>query len=252
MKILHCLIAITFLISCSKTESDFPVDQLPTSGAVHGTLKAFDRYGNENSNYNDVAIKLIDNQGMVSNALINSNGTFHFENIPNGNIILAIAKPGYGFMDSVKYKHQTNTDTLSDIFLIEELPFSCQLSEVSFLNSTFTYKTIYSYKSTEAYMVSEFYCFSRKPSVSVNDNSLLWITPSQTNVSILSLVGASSFSPFTKFVTAGFQEGEQIYVTVIPGIAKLGQIYNDPNRNYEVLHYKVSNSSNVLSFTLRK
>lgn len=253
MKFLNCLLVISLLCSCSKSKSDGAENILSLSGAVNGNIKAYNKYGNEDSNYNDITIKLIDKQGKVFSGLVNGNGTFRFENVLLGDITLAITKPGYGFTDSVKYNHQESADTLTNIYLIEEFPFSCYLVNVDYLNSVFSISTLYRHQSTDSFMVSESYCFSKEPEVSINHTRFLLNRGVQSHVQALTgHVSGRSTLPFKLFTNAGFKEGDQIYVTVIPSISKIWSYYYEQNRNYEVIHYKIGNASNVVSFTLRK
>lgn len=259
MKFIYCMIAISLLASCSKKSSTPiitptpPANPTPVSGVVSGTIKAYDKYGNENVNYSDISIKLIDKQQQVFTGTVNGTGTFRFDNIVTGNVTLAITKPGYGFIDSVKYDHEKSSDTLSNIYLIEELPFSFTLTSAGYSNSLFTFSGNYNYHSTDSYMVSEFLCFNTDPGVSINHTNLLWSPSSSTNVQFLTgTSGGSTSMSFQTLTAAGFKTGDQIYVTLIPSITKFWTSYYNQNNNYTILHYKVSNGSNVVSFTLHQ
>ncbi|RYZ28893.1 MAG: hypothetical protein EOO10_08025 [Chitinophagaceae bacterium] len=245
-------IALVFF-SCAKTSTDTetPQSPAPTSGAVRGSIKVFDRYGNENANYNDISLKLIDKQSRVMTALVGTNGTFSIDNISFGDVTLTIRKPGYGFTDSVKFSHQRVADTLSSISLIEELPFSFNLFSAGYTNGMLRFSGSYSYQSTESYMVSEFLCFSKDPNVSINRTNLFWSPSSQTNVQFITGTSGGSTSLALKTLTdAGFITGDKIYVCLFPSITKFWSSYYDQTRNYTILRYKVSNASNVVSFTL--
>ncbi len=251
MKLFGCLLALAVLLSCAKTSVETPVTPLPVAGAVTGTIKAFDKYGNLNSNYTDVTVKLIDRQNQLFTTTIGQNGMFAFDNVVFGNITLAVHKPGYGFIDSLKFNHQKTSDTLTDVYLIEELPFSFNLSSVSYSNSMLRITGSYTYQSTDSYMVTEFLCFSKDPNVSINHTNLLWSPSSHTNVQFLAgFVNKSSSLSLSTLTNAGFQIGDRIYVTVIPSIGKFWTSYYDQNKNYNILHYKVGNTSNVVSFIL--
>src|SRR5574337_1830646 len=252
MKVLTVLLLLSLLISCSKkTPEDTEKKPLPTTGKVNGTIKIYDRFGNENTNYNDVAIKLINKQNEVSAISVNGDGSFRADSVLFGDIRLAISKPEFGYIDSIEYDHEKSSDTLTSIYLIEELPFSFQFSTASYSNSSFRFSGSYSYHSTESYMVTEFLCFSKDPNVSINHTNLLWSPGSHTNVQFITgITGGSASCSFNTFTTAGFANGDKIYVTVIPGITKFWTCYYNQVNNYKIVHYKVGNHSNVVSFIL--
>ena len=251
MKLFGSLLVLIIFFSCSKNSTDNTENSTPDVGAVNGNIKAYDKYGNANSNNSDVTITLIDKQNQIFTGSVNQTGGFSFNNIVLGEVKLAISKPGYGFTDSIKYNHQKVSDTLTDIYLIEQLPFSFQLHSAGYSNSMFNFSGSYNYSSTDSYMVTEFFCMSTDPAVSINKTNLIWSPGSQTNVQfIIGASGGSSSISFKTFTDAGFKSGDKIYVTLMPGITKFWSSYYDLNRNYEILHYKVENASNVKSFTL--
>lgn len=252
MKVITVLFLLSLLISCSKkTTGETENKPLPTTGNVNGIIKIYDRFGNENTNYNDVAIKLINKQNEVSAIAVNGDGSFRADSVLFGDIRLAVSKPGFGYMDSIQYDHEKGSDTLTSIYLIEELPFSFQLSAASYSNSSFRFSGSYSYHSTESYMVTEFLCFSKDPNVSINHTNFLWSPSNHTNVQFITGVnGGSSSCSFSTFINAGFANGDKIYVTVIPSIVKFWTCYYNQVNNYKIVRYKVGNHSNVVSFTL--
>lgn len=253
MKLLGTLLILSLLFSCSKNSPEpiAIVDPLPVAGAVRGNIMAYDKYGNGNPNYNDVSIKLIDKQNQVFNGTVSQNGAYSFDNVVMGNVTLIVNKPGYGFIDSVLYNHQKVFDTLTVINLIEELPFSFQLYSPSYSNGMFGISGAYNYISTDSYMVSQYTCMSKDPEVSINHTNVLRGSGSYTNVQyIRGFVSESSSMSLSYLTNAGFKIGDRIYVRVIPSILKFWESYHDQNKNYQVLHYKVGNASNTVSFIL--
>jgi hypothetical protein len=245
------LLLLYFVISCSKEKPAITEKPLPITGRVNGSIKLYDRFGNENTDYSDVTIQLINKNNEVSAVAVNGDGSFRADSVLFGDIRLAVNKPGYGYMDSIGYDHEKNGDTLTSIYLIEELPFSFRLSSVGYSNSFFRFSGSYSYHSTESYMVTEFLCFSKDSTVSINHTNLLWSPSSHTNVQFITGVsGGSTSCSFKTFTDAGFANGDKIYVTLIPGITKFWYCYYNVINNYKVMHYKAANHSNVVSFTL--
>lgn len=251
MKLFGCLLVLIIFFSCSKNSTDSTENPSPEAGSVRGNIKAYDKYGNVNSNNQDITVTLIDKQNQIFTGSVNQTGGFNFDNVVLGDVKLAISKPGYGFTDSIKYTHQKVSDTLTDIYLIEQLPFSFQLHSVSHFNSMFQFSGAFNYSSTDSYMVSKFLCMSTDPGVSINNTNLLWSPGGTVNVQyVMSFLSESSSLSLKTLTDAGFKIGDTVYVTVIPGIVKFWTSYYDHTKNYEVLHYKVGNASNVLSFTL--
>ncbi len=251
MKRFGSLLILTLFLSCAKNSIDTPVIPVIDEGAVTGTIKSFDKYGDINADYTDVTVKLIDKGNQVFTTSVSQNGTFAFDHIVLGNITLAVNKPGYGFTDSLSFNHQETSDTLTDVYLVEELPFSFNLQSAGYSNSMFHFTGSYTYQSTDSYMVTAFLCFSKNSNVSINNTDLFWSPSSHTNVQIITgNTGGSSSLALQTFTDAGFVIGDTIYVTLIPGIVKFWTSYYDQNKNYNILHYKVSNTSNVVSFTL--
>lgn len=251
MKLFGSLLLLTLLFSCAKNSIETPVNPITEEGAVTGTIKSFDKYGNLNANYTDLTVKLIDRDNHVFTTSISQNGMFAFDHVVFGNITLAVHKPGYGFIDSLTFNHLRTSDTLTDVYLIEELPFSFNLYSASYSNSMFHFTGSYTYQSMDSYMVSEFLCFSKDPNVSINNTGLLWSPSSQTNVQFITgNSGGSSSLSLQTLTNAGFSIGDRVYVTLIPSIVKFWTSYFDPNKNYNILHYKVGNTSNVVSFIL--
>jgi hypothetical protein len=252
MKPLICLLFVTILFSCKKNNNDTILTPDKT-GVLYGSIKAYDRYGNENVNYNDVSIKLVDKEKKLVTGLVQPNGKFVFDNVPMGDVVLTISKPGYGFTDSVMYHHQNVADTISSIYLIEELPFACNLNSVQYTSGFLTISGSYNYQSTDNYLVSEYLCFSKEPQVSVNHTKLLWSPSAHTNVQYISgTLGGSTSMAFNTLTNAGFKEGDTLYVTLINSIGKFWAAYYDENKNYTVLHYKVGSGSNIVSFKLQQ
>jgi hypothetical protein len=251
MKTFIGLLVLVLFFSCSKNSPDTIDQPPPTAGSVRGNLKVFDRYGNANTNYTDVIVKVIDRENQVVSGSVNANGGFNFDNVRIGDVTLVFNKPGHGLMDSVKFSHQKLSDTLTDVYLIEELPFSFQFYSATYINGMFTVSGAYNYVSTESYMVSNLLCLSKDPAVSINRTNMLWSTGGQTNVQyIRGFISSGSGTSLINFTNAGFALGDRIYVTLIAAPQKFWSSYYDQNRNYQVLHYKVGNYSNIVSFIL--
>lgn len=252
MKVLIRLLPFFFLYACSKHATD-PEPPLPLTGVVTGSIKAYNKYGEQNSGYSDVAVKLIDKANKTVTGSVNEQGVFRFENVLLGDVALVVNKPGYGFIDSVKFAHQKTADTLTDVYLVEELPFQYNLSSLSYFNAKLNITASYSYQSTEFYWVAEFYSFSKEPDVSLNHNNLFLSPVGQTNAQALTMFQTVSIGiPLKTFTDAGFKTGDKVYASVFPAIPKLFQCYDDQKRNYQILHYKIGNASKTVSFTLNQ
>ncbi|MCS3794840.1 hypothetical protein [Niastella sp. OAS944] len=126
MKYLY-FIAIALICSCSKKSET--QDQ---SSIIQGSIKVYDNSGNENPKYDDISIKLIDAQNQVSTGTVDATGKYKFEKVMMGNVILTFNKPGYGYIDSIKFNHQKPNDTLSNVELVKDIPFTFRNNGISY------------------------------------------------------------------------------------------------------------------------
>jgi hypothetical protein len=253
MKFLHIIIFSLVLYSCSKKSDDAP-DDTPPKGTVSGSIKAYDRTGKENTGFDNISIKLIDKLNQVSTGTVAADGQFRFEKVILGDVKIAINKPGYGFIDTVQFNHEKPDDTLSNIDIIEEQPFSTKFTGGGYSDGKMSYYFSCDYKtSTESYMATYVYSFSKYADASINHANLLWGSGTLVNVQYISgYSGGWSTFALKKLTDAGFVKGDKIYMALIPSIQQFWTSYNNKNINYKIISYKVTNASNVLYFILNE
>lgn len=246
MKLLYYIFFIGVVCSCSKKSDN--------TSTLSGSIKAYDKYGNENGKFDDISIKLIDKQNQESFATVASDGKFRFENVTQGEVLLTINKPGYGFIDTIQFNHEKTNDTLSNIDLIEDLPFTFKLNYIDYSSGWLSYPLSCDYHTTtDSYMATYFVCFSKYADASINHANLLWAAGTSINVQIISgYYGGKSTFALKNFTDAGFVKGDKIYVALIPSIQKFGTSYHNKNINYKIISYKVRNASNVAWFILNE
>ncbi len=231
----------------------FSTKTYPTKGTLIGNVKLYDRYGNENHVYTDVKIELTDTTNKTIIVFPGPDGKFRVDNLLLGNTGLFIDKPGYGILNSCVVRHTKIIDTLSTIELLEELPFAFQNYQVSYSAGMLHYDEYCDYVSTDSYMVTNLICFSKSPTVSLNNCSLLAWTGSYTNVAYInSGSNASTSFSFTSFSNAGFKSGDIIYSVEYPVGQKFFSIYYDQLSIFNPFTYKIGNQSNVDSFVLQQ
>jgi len=231
----------------------FSTKSYPVRGTLSGSVKLYDKYGNENFVYSDVKIELTDTTNKTVSVYPGSDGKFRVDNLLLGNTRLVIDKPGYGMLNTCVVKHTKNIDTLSTIELLEELPFAFQGFQVSYSNKMLYYDDFCNYVTTDSYMVTNLICFSKSPNVSINNFSLLTWTGSFSNVAYInSTSNASTSFSFDNFLNNGFKSGDIVYSVEYPVTEKFFTIYYDQKGIFNPVSYKVGNPSNVDSFILQQ
>lgn len=252
MKYLY-FIAIALLCSCSKKS-----DTQDQTSTIQGSITVYDKSGNENAKYDDISIKLIDAQNQVSTGTVDATGKYKFEKVMKGDVILTFNKPGYGYIDSIKFNHQKPNDTLSTVQLVEDIPFTYRNNGISYSGGWLNYPLSCDYhNTTDQYMATFFVCLSKYADVSITKANLIWREGSSVNVQYVSgyYGGKATFS-FNNFTNAGFIAGDKIYGALVPVTQKYSALYaatinsNNQNINYQVISRKAGTTSNVSAFTL--
>ena len=250
----YLFVLMLLSLSCSN-ETEINETPLPVlhSGTLSGSVKLFNKYGVENSNFNDLKIKLIDSLNTSRLLDLDSAGTFKIDGIPYGNLFLLIDKAGYGIVDTLSFNLQKKIDTLSTIRLAEELPLSYESFSIYYGNKMIHYNRSTTYKTNDSYLVGELICFGKDPNVSLNNNTFFMGTGSFSNVSTINWTISSSTScSLENFTNNGLQIGDRIYAVCYPIIHASFTLYNGQNQNFEIKSYKIGNPSNAGSFILHE
>ena len=238
---------LLMMFSCSKS-----VDNIET-GSLTGSVKLYDRYGQESFNYNDIKIKLTDANKKSVSVNPGSDGKFKIDSLVMGEDLLVIDKPGYGGIDSIKVNHTMSIDTLSQIILFEEVPFFYNTFSLDYVNGQLKWENSTAYNTTETYMVTDIFCFSKHPDVSKDVSELLggsgiYVSANGINSAISS---ATSYS-VNNFLNNGFNYGDRIYVVNYPVPEKWGTIYVNQKKYFNIFSFKMNNPSVICSFILRQ
>lgn len=255
MKYFYLILVIAYC-SCSKHSDD-----KDNYGDICGSITAYDKTGKVNQQFADISIKLIDKQNQVSVETVEADGRFQFEKIIKGDVLLIFNKPGYGYIDTIKFDHEMPNDTLSNVQLVEDLPFNIKNNYVSypvdFRGSTILEYSISSdYRTTDQYMVGFLICLSKTPDVSLTKANMVLNYGSYTSVQVIrGVIRGNTFS-YQRFFDAGFKLGDTIYAAIVPVAEKYSMLYyanTQPNQkqNYEIISCKSGNTSNVTSFILK-
>lgn len=257
MKIKHLkIILLTLFVnffSCSD-ESNFLDTPIP-SGAILGNVKLYDKFENENLGYNDIELKLIVGESSTRTIDVDSKGEFRADNIPFGNLLIKINKPGYGIIDTLSFIHQKNNDTISTIKLAENLSFSFKEFRVQYnINENILfYHYDIDFVTSDSYLVSELICFGKDSNVSLNNCNFYTTSSSWTNISFVnSISNASVRLSETRFSDNGLQVGDLIYSVCYPLIHTPLSLEGLGYPNFEIISYKILNPSNKSSFILKE
>lgn len=255
MKIKHLkftLLAI-FVISISCSDEADSLDTPIPSGAILGKVKLYDKFENENLNFNDIEIKLIAAQSPTITIDVDSKGEFRADNIPFGNLLIKINKPGYGIIDTLSFIHQKNNDTISTIKLAENLPFSFKEFRVQYnINENILfYHYDIDFETSDSYLVSELICFGKDSNVSLNNCNFYTTSSSWTNISFVNSISNASVSLSKKrFSDNGLKVGDLVYAVCYPIIHAPFSLEGLGYQNFEIVSYKIGNPSNISSFIL--
>ncbi|HET8737692.1 MAG TPA: hypothetical protein VFM69_13955 [Pricia sp.] len=248
--LLHILTLLLFF-SCSKSKDDLELNPIET-GSLIGTLKLNDRFGNENLNYEDVSIDLIDAYKKTTKINVNISGEFVASALPSGNTMLNIHKPGYVGRDSIIYAQTESSVILPQIELLEKLPFSLTITDFSYTNGFLNYSTAIDFQTDENYLVSNLFCFGKSPKISINNHKLLRIQGGGTNVRYInSVIRASSSYDISNFLSNGFERRDTVYVVMYPVIETFGPKNYNQSIDFDNIIYNMDNTSNVMSFILK-
>lgn len=160
----------------------------------------------------------------------------------------------------MKFNHQKPIDTLSNVELVEDIPFTLKNYGISFSGGWLKFPLSCDYHTTtDQYMVTYFVCLSKYADVSITKADLVWLSGASTNVQYISDDYGGGFTfPFSRFTGAGFKAGDKIYAAIVPVTGKYSDLYvttvynSNPTINYQVISRKAGTTSNVTSFILNQ
>lgn len=252
MKIKHLKITLLtiFVISISCSDEADSLDTPISSGAILGKVKLYDKFENENLNFNDIEIKLIVAQSPTITIKVDSEGEFQANNIPFGNILVKINKPGYGIVDTLSFNHQKNLDTISTIKLAENLSFKYKYFRAIYNNNMLNYQYDTDYETSDSYLVSELICFGKDQNISLNNCEFYTTTGSFSNISLFYPHNASISLSKKRFSDNGLNVGDLVYAVCYPIIHTPFSLEGLGYQNFEIVSYKIGNPSNISSFIL--
>ncbi|RIJ33485.1 hypothetical protein [Pontibacter oryzae] len=241
------IIVLVFILSvgCS---SDEPVPEV-TTGNLVGAVTLFDKFQKELPSKEGVIVEVLMGDNKVSSTT-NDKGEFSFNNIAFGKLIINFKKDNYRGFDSLSYNYTSSTDSLKFIKLVELPPASSTLLDPSFKNGQVAIPIITEFNSTEWYLASHWFFFSKSSTVSSSDFKII------RNIGSFGgeTGNAASFSsliPLQLFRDNGFVSGDRVYLKLYPGNSMFIS-YNKPEDGYTNHLFPTygNNSSNTVSFIL--
>lgn len=250
IKRLKITLLTIFVISISCSDEADSLDTPISSGAILGKVKLYDKFENENLNFNDIEIKLIVAQSPTITINVDSEGEFQANNIPFGNILVKINKPGYGIIDTLSFNHQKNIDTISTIKLAENLSFKYKYFRAIYNNSMLNYQYDTDYETSDSYLVSELICFGKDQNISLNNCEFYTTSGSFSNISLFNAHNASISLSKKRFSDNGLNVGDLVYSVCYPIIHAPFSLEGLGYQNFEIVSYKIGNPSNISSFIL--
>ena len=250
----YLLVLIVIFASCTKeTDNSETPKPVLKYGSLYGNVKLLNKYQGEDSSFGNLKIELIDSLNAHRFIEVDSGGTFRMDSIPYGNIFLIIDKPGFGIVDTLGFDLQNRVDTLSTIFLAEDLQLCYNSFSIYYENNWIHYTRSTTYQTSDSYLVGELICYGKSPNVSLNKCLLFSGTGSFSNVSTINwtLSCAMGYS-LKNFTDNGFQVGDRIYAVCYPTIHASFTFYDDPKQNFDIISYNIGNPSNISTFVLHE
>ena len=245
------MLLIFVMYACSKTDNGSEIIPL-TSGSLTGNVKLVDKFGKSSSKFDDVKIEIIDKNKNSYLVYPGVTGRFYMDDLDFGEFDLVIEKPKYAGLQTIKFKHSKDLDTLATLTLSEELPFAYKSLSITYDGSVFQCSNSIDYVSSESYMVGNIFCFSKKPDVSINSCDILFPTSSFTDAKNMgsTFVSGVSFSK-QNFIDKGYAVGDLVYVVNYPVAMNVGGLLNTQKQDFNITSYKFTNPSPVSSFILK-
>lgn len=245
------LVGISFILSCSKTENEVENNSVE-EGSLFGTVRLFDRFGDEKSLYEDVTIDLVDTNMQTYNSYVDSNGNFQIKGLPISNMSLSISNPEYVGRDSIVYSQTDSNVELPEIVLLEKLPFKFTISNFDYSNGKIIYSQTINYETNENYLIGWLFCYGKDPNTSIYDYEFLDIHDGTLgNVNFIDFV-TETIEDFNidNLLSNGFTTGDTVYVVSYPYIEKFPETHYAQRDEFGKLFYSMDNPSNAFSFIL--
>jgi hypothetical protein len=240
------LFLIVVMFSCKK-ESEIPLMQ---KGSLYGKVVIKDRYGNRNPNFNDLNIEVINSLNEHRVVELDTSGSFFIDSIMFGKLLFKFDKPGYGVIETLSFGHFINMDTLSTIYLAEELPFYFNVFTVIDTNQWITFHRSTAYQTNDTYLIKELLCFGKSPNVSIN-NCAFFVIPDF--LSQINMVNWRTWEAFKitsqEFASHGLYSGNLVYAVCYP----IGYRSASPDfyaTKFDIQSYKLTNPSVAWSFVI--
>ncbi|HEY9047664.1 MAG TPA: carboxypeptidase-like regulatory domain-containing protein [Ohtaekwangia sp.] len=236
------------IFSCSDDDNGIETNTLV------GSVKLYDKYGEENLVYSDVTIKFGDVNASPVVVTPDANGKFKVDNLPKGDLLLTIDKPGYVGINTIKIEHTTSADTVSEIALVEEIPFSFdEYFWVDYADGWLSYQRSTNDKPDGDYMVGEYFCFSKSPEVSINTKEIAFGPGGYINAGYVNNVQNSSVTfSAGNFLSSGFAYGDKIYATNYAVSEMFSNVIREQQKKFNIVLYKMNNPSVINSFIFKE
>jgi hypothetical protein len=251
---LYVLLLIFSILSCSKEDNE---PEINNYGSIKGNVQLYDLHENKISNYNNLVVELIDSKNNKKTLSVDQDGNYQTDECEIGEILLSFTKPGFSGIKTIKTTCTKELQTIKNIKLTEDVPFPYTIKFLEFKDGWFSYSGSIDPNITGDYMITKFFFFSKKATVSCSDFNYYLTTGSSSNVSTENWNIRSSTN-FKKQILLdnGFNYGDTVYITtyIITSMnaGNVVSFLNQTNTNLTVESFSFKNQSNTYSTILAK
>jgi hypothetical protein len=237
---------LLLILSCSKENESLE------TGSLVGKIRLYDLYSQESFIYSDIQINVTSSTNESMTITVDSSGNFKIDNIATGETLLEFNKPEYGGIGSISMLKTIDVDTISDIVLLEDIPFSYTIEEIELVDNMIYWSGSIDYTSEEDYLVGTYFFFSKQPNVSCNNYEFEFLPGTfKTVAAINGTIRTGATLNIADLINSGFNYGDTVYITAyMTNFVSKDVFWGIDNNNFTLITYNFQNQSNIYSLTL--
>jgi hypothetical protein len=253
-EVLLAIIVIFTLTSCAVEEQIEPIDNVEdNNGSLKGSVRLFDRYGDELLTYNDITLKVFDEDSIPVSIQLGTDGNFLTPEFKKGISHLYIDKPGFIGLQTMRLENSLGIDSLPPILLFEDLDFawvdfSMYYDEIE--NFLWSSRNI-DFETNENIMVGDYIYLSTDQNVSYSNYMMQFNGGGGSNLAFIN-GGSSGTKVFIdRFIDRGFKQGDVIYAVNYAVSSLFNREFYWQDQVFDIISIKLNKPSNQAWFILR-
>jgi hypothetical protein len=221
-------------------------------GFIKGSVILFDRFNNDLSSYDNIALEVVDVDSNTVNVQFDSNGNFWTDEFIKGITYLRIDKPGYVGVRSIRIENKVGLDSIPPILLFEDLDIAYVDFWIDYTDDSFLiFGRKIDFEASESILVGDYICLSTNPDVSSNNNMMIFDSGSLSNLKYInSSISIGSKMNLDHFLDNGFKVGDIIYAVDYAVTRKFKEEFYWQTQVFDIVDLKLHNPTNISSFIL--